>query len=520
MRDMFASDAGRFTSFSIQREQLLLDYSKNRVTYETMSLLGALAEQAGLRRAIEAMYTGERINDSENRAVLHTALRNTQDQAVNFSSRNVMPGIYKVLDQMERFCEQIHNSSRVGYSGKPIKHIVNIGIGGSDLGSHMTIQALKPYWKPGLVPHLISNIDGADITAALSALDPQTSLFVVASKTFTTRETMANAHAARQWFLQAPGACETDISRHFVAVSTARVKVLEFGISESNMFEIWDWVGGRYSIWSAVGLPIALMVGMGNFRKLLAGAHSMDCHFRDTPFNHNMPVVLAMLGVWYRDFFDAASHAVLPYDHNLRLLPDYLQQTDMESNGKSVRRNGEPVDYHTGPVIWGKEGTNGQHAFFQSIHQGTQLIPADFIAAVGSHHHVEAGQGVHQDILLSNFVAQTEALMQGREQDRVEEELADKPDLVPFCTFPGNRPTNTIMVDKLTPYNLGSLLALYEHKIFVQGVIWDINSFDQWGVELGKRLSVEIEPELAGEPAARKRDASTEGLIEYVLARR
>lgn len=520
MRDMFAGDEGRFARFSIHHEQLLLDFSKNRITNETLSLLNALAEQAGLKPEIEAMYTGERINSSENRAVLHTALRNTQDQAVHVSSQDVMPGIVKVLDQMEQFCDQIHTTSRSGYTGKPIKHIVNIGIGGSDLGSHMTIRALRPYWKPGMVPHMIANIDGSDITAALSELDPQTSLFVVASKTFTSRETMANAHVARQWFLQAPGTCEDDIGKHFVAVSTAGDKVLEFGIPKSNMFEFWDWVGGRYSMWSAIGLSIALMVGMDNFRKLLAGAHSMDCHFRDAPFAQNMPVVMAMLGVWYRDFFDAGSYAVLPYDHNLRMLPAYLQQADMESNGKRVRRCGEPVEYHTGPVIWGKEGTNGQHAFFQSIHQGTQLIPTDFVAPVRSHHHVEAGQGVHHDILLSNFIAQTEALMRGREQERVEAELVDKPDLVPFCTFPGNRPSNTIMMDKLTPYNLGSLLALYEHKIFVQGVIWDINSFDQWGVELGKRLSAEIEPELAGAPAARKRDASTEGLIRHVLERR
>ncbi len=520
MRKLFADDAQRFERFSISQGQLLLDYSKNRMTLETRQLLLELADTAGLDVAIEAMFSGERINCTERRAVLHTALRNPARQGLYFDGRDVMPDIARVLDQMEAFCQRVHQADWCGYTGKPLQHIVNIGIGGSDLGSHMTIRALKPYWKPGLTPHMVANIDGSDVTAALSALDPETSLFVVASKTFTSRETMANAHVARQWFLQAPGVKAADIAKHFVAVSCAREKVIEFGIDEANMFEFWDWVGGRYSMWSAIGLPIALMVGMDNFRQLLAGAHQMDEHFRATPFEQNMPVIMALLGVWYRNFFGAGSYAVLPYDHHLRMLPAYLQQADMESNGKQVRCDGSPVGYDTGPVIWGKEGTNGQHAFFQAIHQGTQLIPADFVAPVNSHYRVEAGQGEHHTILLSNFIAQTQALMRGREPARVEADLSAQPELVPHCSFPGNRPSNTIMMDKLTPHNLGALIALYEHKIFVQGVIWGINSFDQWGVELGKNLSAELEPELAGAPAARRRDSSTEGLIKHVLGQR
>jgi len=520
MRDLFAEDAKRFEHFSIQHGQLLLDYSKNRINEKTRALLLALAEQAGLPGAIEAMFGGQKINRSEDRAVLHTALRRPVDQPLLLDGVDVMPEVGRVLAQMDGFCEQVHSGHWTGYSGKPIRHIVNIGIGGSDLGSHMSIRALRPYWKSGLTPHMVANIDGADVSAALAVLDPETSLFVVASKSFTSRETMANAYAARKWLLAIPEVTERDIQKHFVAVSSAREKVLDFGIAESNMFEFWDWVGGRYSMWSAVGLPIALMVGMGHFRQMLAGAHSMDRHFCETPFEGNMPVIMALLGVWYRDFFDAASYAILPYDHHLRMLPAYLQQADMESNGKGVTLDGAPVDCHTGPVIWGKEGTNGQHAFFQSIHQGTQMIPADFVAPLISHYPVEAGQGEHHNILLANFIAQTEALMQGRERDQVAAELSDRPELVPHCIFPGNRPSNTLMMDKLTPENLGALIALYEHKIFTQGVIWNINSFDQWGVELGKRLAAEIEPELAGAPAVRKRDSSTEGLIRHVLSRR
>jgi len=520
MRDLFAEDATRFERFSIQHGQLLLDYSKNRINTETCQLLLTLAAQTGLQAAIESMFNGQKINRSEGRAVLHTALRRPIDQPLLVDGTDVMPGVARVLQQMEVFCEQVHSGSWTGYSGKPIRHIVNIGIGGSDLGSHMSIRALRPYWKPGLTPHMVANIDGADVSAALAVLDPETSLFVVASKSFTSRETMANAYAARKWLLAMPGVTRLDIQKHFVAVSTAREKVLDFGIAESNMFEFWDWVGGRYSMWSAVGLPIALMVGMDNFRQMLAGAHSMDRHFREAPLARNMPVIMALLGIWYRDFFDASSYAILPYDHHLRMLPAYLQQADMESNGKGVTLDGKQVDCHTGPVIWGKEGTNGQHAFFQSIHQGTQMIPADFVAPLASHYPVEAGQGVHHNILLANFIAQTEALMQGRELQQVEAELGDRPELVPHCVFPGNRPSNTLMMDKLTPQNLGALIALYEHKIFTQGVIWNINSFDQWGVELGKRLAAEIEPELAGAPAVRKRDCSTEGLIRHVLGRR
>jgi len=519
MRDMFAQDADRFEHFSIRHGELLLDYSKNRFVPQTLPLLFGLARQAGLDSAIKAMFSGERINISEGRAVLHTALRRPVQQALYFDGKDVMPGVARVLDQMEVFCERVHSGDWTGYTGKPVEHIVNIGIGGSDLGSHMTIRALKPYWKPGLTPHMVANIDGSDITAALSVLNPETSLFVVASKTFSSRETMANARVARQWFLQG-GAKETDIARHFVAVSTARERVRQFGIPSENMFEFWDWVGGRYSMWSAIGLPIALMVGMACFRELLAGAQQMDEHFQQTPFERNMPVVMAMLGVWYRNFFNAGSYAVLPYDHHLRMLPAYLQQADMESNGKSVSREGRRLDHHTGPVIWGKEGTNGQHAFFQAIHQGTQMIPADFVAPVNSHYYVEAGHGVHHNILLSNFIAQTEALMQGRDRQQAQQALSDQPELVPFCSFDGNRPSNSLLMDKLTPHNLGAVIALYEHKIFVQGVVWGINSFDQWGVELGKRLSAEIEPELAGAAARRKRDSSTEGLMRHIIQHR
>ena len=486
MRDLFFDDAKRFERFSIQHGQLLLDYSKNRINTETRELLLNLVEQVGLQTAIEEMFSGQKINRSEDRAVLHTALRRPADQPLLLDGVDVMPAVAGVLKQMEAFCEQVHSGNWTGYSGKPIRNIVNIGIGGSDLGSHMSIRALRPYWKPGLTPHMVANIDGADVSSVLAVLDPETSLFVVASKSFSSRETMANAHAARKWLLAMPGVTEQDIQKHFVAVSSAREKVRAFGIAESNMFEFWDWVGGRYSMWSAVGLPIALMVGMDNFRQMLIGAHDMDRHFREMPFERNMPVIMALLGVWYRDFFDAASYAILPYDHHLRMLPAYLQQADMESNGKGVTLDGKPVDCHTGPVIWGKEGTNGQHAFFQSIHQGTQMIPADFVAPLVSHYPVEAGQGVHHNILLANFIAQTEALMQGRTLAQVEAELGDTHERVSHYVFPGNRPSNTLIMDKLTPQNLGALIALYEHKIFTQGVIWNINSFDQWGRRIGQ----------------------------------
>jgi glucose-6-phosphate isomerase len=418
---------------------------------------------------------------------------------------------------MQVFCEQVHHGDWRGYTGKRIRNIVNIGIGGSDLGPQMIINGLTPYWDKSLTPHFIANIDAADLCDTLSSIDPETSLFIIASKTFTSIETMSNAHAVREWFLNAPGARESDIKKHFVAVSSAVHEVEAFGIAPENMFEFWEWVGGRYSLWSAIGLSIALMVGMPNFRALLAGAHEMDQHFHDAPFEQNMPVIMAMLGIWYRDFFDASSYAILPYDHHLRKLPAYLQQSDMESNGKSVTSDGQRVDYHTGPVIWGAAGANGQHAFYQLIHQGTQLIPADFIAPVESHYQTHTRYGEHHRLLLSNCIAQSQALMFGRLPQHVEKEYAETPELIPHCSFEGNRPSNTLLIDKITPHSLGALIALYEHKIFTQGVIWNINSFDQWGVELGKRLSAEIEPELQSKPAQRQHDASTETLIKYIL---
>jgi glucose-6-phosphate isomerase len=517
MRDLFVADEKRFQHYSLSSGQILLDYSKNRITQETMELLIALAREAGVNQAIKDMFSGEKINRTENRAVLHTALRNTADRPVMLGGTDVMQDVTRVLNQMEAFCESVVSGKWRGYSGKRIKHIINIGIGGSDLGPQMVTQALKPYWNKTLRPHFVANIDASDLNDTLADIDPETSLFIVASKTFTSIETMANARAARRWFLNQRDAAEEDIQKHFVAVSSAKEKVAAFGIAPDNMFEFWDWVGGRYSLWSAIGLPIALMIGMSNFRSLLAGAHEMDQHFHDAPFELNMPVIMAVIGVWYRDFFDASSYAILPYDHYLRKLPAYLQQGDMESNGKSITQDGDAVDCQTGPVVWGAAGANGQHAFYQLIHQGTQLIPADFIAPIQSHHHVNTRYGEHHKLLLSNCLAQTEALMWGREAQKVARDHADQPELVPHCTFAGNRPSNTLLIDKITPHNLGALIALYEHKIFVQGVIWNVNSFDQWGVELGKKLSADIEPELAGKPALRKHDSSTAALIKRVL---
>lgn len=518
MRELFIQDRQRFERFSLSSGQILLDYSKNRITQETMDLLIALAREAGVNQAIKDMFSGEKINRTEDRAALHTALRNKPDRPVMLGSTDIMQDVTRVLDQMEEFCEKVSSGSWRGYTGKRIRHIINIGIGGSDLGPQMVTQALKPYWNDTFTPHFVANIDASDLNDTLADIDPETSLFIVASKTFTSKETMANAQAARRWFLD-QGANEQDIQKHFVAVSSATDKVNKFGIAPDNMFAFWEWVGGRYSLWSAIGLPIALMIGMHNFRALLAGANEMDEHFHDAPFEQNMPVIMAVLGIWYRDFFDASSYAVLPYDHYLRKLPAYLQQSDMESNGKGVTLDGLEVDCHTGPVVWGAAGANGQHAFYQLIHQGTQLIPADFIAPIQSHHRVDTRYGEHHKLLLSNCIAQTEALMWGREQYKVERDHKDKPDLVPHCSFGGNRPSNTLLIDKITPHSLGALIALYEHKIFVQGVIWNINSFDQWGVELGKKLSADIEPELEGKPALREHDSSSSALIKHILAR-
>ena len=517
MRDLFARDLQRFERFSLRTGDILFDYSKNRVTQETMRLLFDLARQANLADKIEAMFTGQKYNNTENRAVLHIALRNRSNRPILVDGQDVMPHVNAVLSKMRAFSEAVRSGTWKGYTGKPISDIVNIGIGGSDLGPKMVCEALKPYGKAGLHVHFCSNVDSTDLVETLRVVNPETVLFLVASKTFTTQETMANAHSARKWFL-ATAKDEAAIAKHFVAMSTNAQEVARFGIDTANMFEFWDWVGGRYSLWSAVGLSIALYLGMDHFEALLTGAHQVDEHFRNTPFEQNVPVVMGLLGLWYNDFFGAQSHAILPYDQYLMHFPAYFQQGDMESNGKSVTRNGAWVDYQTGPIIWGQPGTNGQHAFYQLIHQGTKLIPCDFLAAASSQNPL----GEHHTLLLSNYFAQTEALMKGRPPDEARAELvaagytgAVLETLVAAKTFPGNRPTNSFLYPRLTPKILGSLIALYEHKIFTQGAIWDVNSFDQWGVELGKQLAKAILPELRGEEQVKSHDSSTNGLINY-----
>lgn len=521
LRDLFLDDPERYTKFSIRFEEILLDYSKNRITEETMALLIGLAEECGLKGAIEAMFSGEKINETENRAVLHTALRDPSLNGVLVDGRDIMPDVRAVLRQMEKFCNSVISGEWKGFTGKEITDVVNIGIGGSDLGPVMVTEALKAY-KTRLNLHFVSNVDGTHIAETLKRVDPETTLFLIASKTFTTQETMANAHSARNWFL-GHGASEANVAKHFAALSTNAEAVSGFGIDTANMFGFWDWVGGRYSLWSAIGTSIALGIGFDNFQKLLDGAYSMDKHFRETEFENNLPVVLALLGIWYNNFFGSESHALLPYDQYLHRFAAYFQQGDMESNGKSVDRNGKVVNYQTGSIIWGEPGTNGQHAFYQLIHQGTKLIPADFIAPAQSHNPL----GQHHQLLLSNFFAQTEALMNGKTAGQVVEELAaagksedEIKRLTAFKVFEGNRPTNSILVRKITPYILGSLIAMYEHKIFVQGVIWNIFSFDQWGVELGKQLAGQILPELRGDEKIDSHDSSTNGLInQYKLWR-
>ena len=522
LRDLFRDDPGRFETFSLRFEDILFDYSKNRITAETRKLLLQLAEQADLGGAITRMFRGEKINNTEGRAVLHVALRNRGTRPIHVDGVDVMPQVRRVLAQMKTFSEAVRSGSWKGFTGKAITDVISIGIGGSDLGPLMVTEALRPYTRSGLRVQFVSNIDGTHIVEALKQKNPETTLFIVASKTFTTQETLTNARTAREWFLRSAGGAGV-IARHFVALSTNAKAVAEFGIDTANMFEFWDWVGGRYSLWSAIGLPIAIAVGMNNFEELLTGAHELDEHFRTTEFAHNIPVIMALLGIWYNNFFRAETHAILPYEQYLHRFAAYFQQGDMESNGKSVDRDGGAVDYSTGPVIWGEPGTNGQHAFYQLIHQGTKLIPADFLAAVETHNPV----GAHHEILLSNFFAQTEALMRGKTADEVRAELraaglqgAALERLVPHKVFRGNRPTNSIVYRKLTPRTLGRLIAMYEHKIFVQGVIWNINSFDQWGVELGKQLAAAILPELrAGKPVT-AHDASTNGLINHYLSRR
>ncbi len=491
IKDLFAEDPDRFHRFSLKMEDILVDFSKNRITPKTLSLLEELAMQSELKAAIEAMFTGEAINETEGRAVLHTALRNFSGKPVNVAGKNIMPDVQRVLKQMQEFCAKVHSGEWKGYTGKKIRYIVNIGIGGSDLGPYMVTEALKPFWVEGIEPFFVSNVDGTHIAETLKKVNPEETLFLVASKTFTTQETMTNAHTAREWFLQS-AKDEAQVAKHFAALSTNEKEVVKFGIDTANMFEFWDWVGGRYSLWSAIGLSIALTIGYDHFEQLLRGAHATDLHFRNTPFDKNIPVILALIGIWYTDFFGTQTEAILPYDQYMHRFAAYFQQGNMESNGKSTDRRGKAVDYATGPVIWGEPGTNGQHAFYQLIHQGTVMIPCDFIAPAISHNPI----GDHHTKLLSNFFAQTEALMNGKSKDMVRSELIaagknhdEIKALVPFKIFSGNRPTNSILIKKITPYTLGQLIAIYEHKIFVQGVIWNIFSFDQWGVELGKQLA-------------------------------
>ncbi|MGJ1388501.1 glucose-6-phosphate isomerase [Sphingobacterium spiritivorum] len=519
LKELFQKDPQRFEKFSVQLEDILVDYSKNRINEETIALLIQLAKECQLDVAIKAMFSGEKINETEGREVLHTALRNQSGKPVMVDGKDVMPQINAVLDHMESFTNEILSGSWKGFTGKVITDVVNIGIGGSDLGPVMVTEALKAY-KTHLNVHFVSNVDGTHIVETLKGLNPETTLFLIASKTFTTQETMANAGSAREWFLNS-GAKESDIAKHFAALSTNAEAVSAFGIDTRNMFEFWDWVGGRYSLWSAIGLSISLALGFNNFKELLKGAYIADEHFQTAPFEENIPVLLAVLGIWYNNFFDAESHAILPYDQYLHRFAAYFQQGDMESNGKYVDRNGNRIDYQTGPIIWGEPGTNGQHAFYQLIHQGTKLIPCDFIAPAVSHNKI----GNHHQLLLSNFFAQTEALMNGKSEEVVVAEFEkagrspeDIERLKSFKVFEGNRPSNSILLKEITPRSLGTLIALYEHKIFVQGIIWNIFSFDQWGVELGKQLANQILPELKGNEEISSHDSSTNGLINQYKA--
>jgi glucose-6-phosphate isomerase len=518
MRDMFRDDASRAERLTKQVMGLHVDLSKHRVTDETMRLLVDLAREAGVEAMRDRMFAGEKVNVTEDRAVLHVALRNRSDEAIEVDGKDVMPGVLESLAKMRTFTEAVRTGEWTGFTGKRVRDVVNIGIGGSDLGPAMACEALRPYGKSDLRMHFVSNVDGTDVADTLSRLDPETSLFIIASKTFTTQETLTNAETAKQWFVTNAGG-QGDVSKHFVAVSTNEEGVATFGIDPKNMFSFEDWVGGRYSMWSAIGLPIAVYVGMDSFEEFLAGGYEMDRHFAETPLEENLPVLLGVLGVWYNNFFGFDTHAVLPYDQYLRRFPAYLQQADMESNGKQTRRDGEPITgYTTGPILWGEPGTNGQHSFYQLIHQGTKPVPCDFLAPVFSHNPV----GDHHDKLLANFFAQPEALMLGKTSDEVRDELGAGVDeaLVTHKTFPGNRPTTSILFDRLTPHVLGQLVALYEHKIFVQGVIWDVNSYDQWGVELGKQLAKKILPELAGSDTVQTHDGSTNALINAFKSRR
>lgn len=520
LKTLFALDEERFENFSTQfGDDILVDYSKNLIDQETMEKLFALADETELKAAIDAMFSGEKINKTEGRAVLHSALRNRSNKPVMVDGKDVMPAVNAVLEKIEDFTGRVISGDWKGYTGKAITDVVNIGIGGSDLGPYMVTEALTPY-KNHLNMHFVSNVDGTHIVETLKKVDPETTLFLVASKTFTTQETMTNAHSARTWFLETAGD-EAHVAKHFAALSTNGKAVAEFGIDTENMFEFWDWVGGRYSLWSAIGMSIALCVGYDNYVELLSGAHDMDKHFAETEFDKNVPVILALIGLWYNNFHGAESEAILPYDQYMHRFAAYFQQGNMESNGKYTDRNGDAVDYQTGPIIWGEPGTNGQHAFYQLIHQGTKLIPCDFIAPAISHNPA----GDHHQKLMSNFFAQTEALAFGKGKEQVEAEFIaagktaeEVKDLVPFKVFEGNRPTNSILVKQITPRTLGNLIAMYEHKIFVQGVIWNIFTFDQWGVELGKQLANQILPELADESPVDSHDSSTNGLINAFKA--
>ncbi len=515
LTDLF-KDGNRFEEFSVRLNDILLDYSKNRINADTLKLLVDLAKETKVKEGIEAMFSGEVINNTEKRSVLHVALRNRSNTPILVEGKDVMPQINEVLGKMKAFTEKVRSGEWKGFTGKSITDVVNIGIGGSDLGPLMVTEALKPYGGD-LKVHFVSNVDGTHIAETLKQVDPETTLFVIASKTFTTQETLTNANSAKDWFLQSE-ASQTDVAKHFVALSTNAEGVSAFGIDTVNMFEFWNWVGGRYSLWSAIGLSIALYIGFENFEELLLGAHEMDNHFKNAPFEENIPVILALLGVWYNNFFGAESHCILPYDQYMHRFAAYFQQGDMESNGKYIQKDGERVNYSTGPIVWGEPGTNGQHAFYQLIHQGTKLIPCDFIAPVNSQNPI----GDHHAKLLSNFFAQTEALMKGKTADEAKAELissgmatSEIEALLPHKVFEGNKPTNSIFVKKLTPKVLGSLVAMYEHKIFAQSIIWNVNAFDQWGVELGKQLAKVILPELNDDSKVESHDASTNGLINF-----
>jgi glucose-6-phosphate isomerase len=515
MKDLFRNDPDRFKKYSMCSKDIVFDYSKNIITDKTLQLLLQLANECKLKESIEAMYNGDTINETEGRSVLHVALRNFSKEPFYADGKDIMPDIKKVLRQVKKISDNVHNGEWRGYTGKRIKYIVNIGIGGSDLGPLMVSEALKPYTVEGIETFFVSNVDGTHIAETLKKVKPERTLFLIASKTFTTQETMTNAHTARAWFLK-KAKDENFVAKHFVALSTNEKEVTKFGIDKANMFRFWDWVGGRYSLWSAIGLSISLTIGYKNFEELLKGAHDTDNHFRKESFEKNIPVLMALIGLWYTNFFGSQSEAILPYDQYLHRFAAYFQQGNMESNGKSADRNGEAIEYSTGPVIWGEPGTNGQHAFYQLIHQGTPLIPCDFIAPAQSHNPISD----HHPKLLSNFFAQTEALMNGKTEEEAEKELEKAgmtkeqiTKLLPFKIFTGNRPTNSFLIKKITPHTLGQLIAMYEHKIFTQGIIWNIFSFDQWGVELGKQLANKILPELMNDEIVSGHDASTNGLI-------